>query len=502
MSSDPITLEEYDLLCSFARELNEWVPPTQVKAPAAAPSDARGNRPGDDFNRRATWAEILEPHGWQVARTSGDVTYWTRPGKDPRHGCSATTGKCSSEAGGDLLYVFSANAGPLDNERAYSKFSALAVLNHGGDWSAAARELGEKGYGERSPELQMKAVQLVTPTPQLPPDDDVKPDYDFATADDLRRLGVSLKWTWPGWLQEGAVNLLAAEGGSGKTRFVMDLVKRVATGGEWPDGSPCPRFDGQYIAMWVAADSNHAELLSLSEEFGVADRIAYSGTKADPTGYTTLDGLGDYVLLHKKIKAAAPLFLVIDTCGGATSKNLAKQEDARAFFKPAADIAQRRHMCVIGVTHLNANKTVLGKRAQERVRVVMRMYAKTPNDKDCPRRIEVLKSNSLIPPPLGCLLGPVGNTYDVPAPPSPEDERDGVGQTSAPGGDSRSAECMTWLRERLADSPKRVHELRTQAENAGFSPKTLYKAKDAIDLIETQGADGKKWWGLASGHGI
>ena len=68
-----------------------------------------------------------------VART------WRRPGKSFGH--SATT----NHQGSDLLYVFSTST-PFAAERGYDKFGAYALLNNGGDHSAAARELAAKGY--------------------------------------------------------------------------------------------------------------------------------------------------------------------------------------------------------------------------------------------------------------------------------------------------------------------------------------------------------------------
>ena len=47
--------------------------------------------PVDDFNARAEWVTILEPHGWSIDRVlENGETRWTRPGKNG--GTSATTG--------------------------------------------------------------------------------------------------------------------------------------------------------------------------------------------------------------------------------------------------------------------------------------------------------------------------------------------------------------------------------------------------------------------------
>jgi P4 family phage/plasmid primase-like protien len=97
-------------------------------------------RPGDKFNQEATWDEILTPLGWHKEFTRNSVTYWRRPEK--RDGVSATT----NYYGNDLLHVFSSNAYPFEADKSYSKFHALTILNHGGDFSSAAGQLA-KQYG-------------------------------------------------------------------------------------------------------------------------------------------------------------------------------------------------------------------------------------------------------------------------------------------------------------------------------------------------------------------
>src|SRR5262249_39211626 len=102
-----------------------------------------GLRPGDDFNERATWEEVLEPHGWVKDRTIGGEIRWTRPDKDG--GTSATTGH---NDGG--FHVFTCNAPPFEAHENRDKFGIYALLNHNGDFDAAAKALAEKGYGTKS----------------------------------------------------------------------------------------------------------------------------------------------------------------------------------------------------------------------------------------------------------------------------------------------------------------------------------------------------------------
>src|SRR5262249_7159213 len=126
------------------------------KGPPGGNGQGRGGPgPGGDFDRRGpAWDQILTPHGWAAVREGGAVTYWRRPGKDGP-GISATTGYCKGQDGADLLAVFSSNAHPFEGPsgdspcRCYGNFAAYALLNHGGDFKAAARDLARQGYGEQ-----------------------------------------------------------------------------------------------------------------------------------------------------------------------------------------------------------------------------------------------------------------------------------------------------------------------------------------------------------------
>ena len=131
-----ITAEERSVLLDVSRSFNE-VPAVIVRGP----SSGTGHRPGDDFNARASWEEILLPAGWAEINQRGEVTLWRRPGKS--HGISATT----KFGGTNYLYNFSTNGHPFEACKAYTKFSAYTFLNHDGDFSAAAADLRAKGYG-------------------------------------------------------------------------------------------------------------------------------------------------------------------------------------------------------------------------------------------------------------------------------------------------------------------------------------------------------------------
>ena len=122
------------------------MPKTETKADKAQRllSTTNNGRPGDDFNERATWTEILEPHGYKLLRQKDDEGFWRKPNSSDERQHHLTT----NYGGTGKLFCFSTNAPPFETKKPYNKFAAYALLNHGGDFTKAAKALAEKGYGK------------------------------------------------------------------------------------------------------------------------------------------------------------------------------------------------------------------------------------------------------------------------------------------------------------------------------------------------------------------
>lgn len=141
-----ISPEEREILIRSARVLSEIGHPAEQPTPVktAMPGSASHYRPGDDYNARASLgdvADILTRHGWRFWQECGPNQAWTRPGKE--RGISATLRIID---GVPVFYVFTSSTAFAPN-KGYSPFQVAAVLDHGGDFAAAAAELGRKGFG-------------------------------------------------------------------------------------------------------------------------------------------------------------------------------------------------------------------------------------------------------------------------------------------------------------------------------------------------------------------
>ena len=144
---------ERDVLLSCAWSLNEcWA--RQDASPVVA---AVAGRPGDEFNERGDVRDVLLRHGWTLARP-GENEYWRRPGKST--GSSATLKD-------RVFYVFSSNAAPFEPQQAYAPFGVYALLEHGGDYAAAATALRVQGYGQ-APDASGVDLSAFTSSPVEP----------------------------------------------------------------------------------------------------------------------------------------------------------------------------------------------------------------------------------------------------------------------------------------------------------------------------------------------
>jgi hypothetical protein len=149
-----LTAAERDVLLRCAWVLNTVLP--EIQDPQ--PSSTGALRPGDDFNRRADLAALLTHHGWSLSR-DGPNQHWCRPGK--------TTGTSATLKDG-VFYVFTSNAPPFEPNRAYSPFATYALLEHYGDYAAAAKELRRLGFGDQTPALATPVVADDPPEAEIP----------------------------------------------------------------------------------------------------------------------------------------------------------------------------------------------------------------------------------------------------------------------------------------------------------------------------------------------
>lgn len=215
-----ITPAERQILIDAAEGFDETPPPPPSK-PKPKPKPDRsaftGESPADAYNRSGDVRMLLEKHGWKFEFTATDGNeHWTRPGKVG--GTSATLKELDGLV--PILKNFSTNAG-LETDKGYSPFQLYAELEHGGDQSAAAKELYNQGYGRHERKLEA----------EVGGDKPKKLRLRTITAKDLVHKELPpKKMLLSPWLREGTLAIVSAPTGVGKSWFSLTVAKAVSEG--------------------------------------------------------------------------------------------------------------------------------------------------------------------------------------------------------------------------------------------------------------------------------
>lgn len=138
-----ISAGEREILFKLARACNQYVEPQKIQKGYQETRGTGDLLPGQDFDQRADIRPYLAEAGWKSRGQDREGRErWARPGK--AKGWSATL---TPE---NVFYVFSTNATPFEDQKAYSPFAVYAMLEHKGNFSEAAKELVKKGFGSRA----------------------------------------------------------------------------------------------------------------------------------------------------------------------------------------------------------------------------------------------------------------------------------------------------------------------------------------------------------------
>lgn len=152
-----------DALLIAAISLNEYHEEYAIPREITAPIErTNGVSPFDDYDAKNTPIQTLVAHGWTVSRETGDKVMLCRAGK--RGAVSATWNHVPGR-----FYVFTTST-EFDSRKVYKPSAVYAILEYGGDFIAASKQLMRDGYGTKTPEK--KPV-----------------DYDTATVNQLVRMG-------------------------------------------------------------------------------------------------------------------------------------------------------------------------------------------------------------------------------------------------------------------------------------------------------------------------
>lgn len=354
-----ISMEDRDAIHLVFRALDSMPSIEQVREAVTTPK-TDGLSPGDDFNARASWDDILK--GWTKLYTSRGVTYWRRPGKDVG-GISATTGRND----GDNLYVFSTST-PFDAEKPYSKFAAVTTLEHNGDFKAAAKELRRNGYGSVSLAIPLTPVPALTSaqldilraeraanvvtdedmvviesvaeirerTSWWPKaldiyDTEVEPEPEFLSRDDMSKL-----------FYRGKVNGLMGESESGKTWIALHAVQQALVMGQ--------------KVIYLDFEDSARGIMNRLRALGTMNEHLVNLTYAQPDEQMTVEARAD---LYESLAQLKPDLVVVDGVNAAMTLlglDLISNTDATKFSQTILRPLTTSGAGVITIDHVTKSK--------------------------------------------------------------------------------------------------------------------------------------------------
>jgi len=232
-----------------AVECNEYAAPEREAYRTRASGNPAGeDAPGVDFNRRGSWAETgLFDSGWSWERQSGaDAGLIRRPDKD--RGVSASVGTVTSKKNGwPLFWCWSTSVPEFVAEEPYTRFAVFAALRHGGDYSAAAKDLASRGYGARMPEV---GSAYIGEQPGAPAQGPAADGRIFRWMSELTHRPENDKWLLHGFVSRGGVTLLNALWKAGKSTLLAHMLRA---------------FDGRH-ETFLGREIVPARVLYISEE--------------------------------------------------------------------------------------------------------------------------------------------------------------------------------------------------------------------------------------------
>jgi hypothetical protein len=336
------------------------------------------------------------------------------------------------------------------------------------------------GRGDR--DTIIKVMASVDPLGPPPVEDTRRP----ATLADLRRLLSDVRWAWDAWIPSSRIFGVAAFEGMGKTRFALDLSRRIYHREGWPDGQQ-PTFPEGTPTLWVCADGNQDDVAEAVMSFDLPDEALFLNTMPeDPYGGTDLDDPGTLAALEENISAVRPGLTFIDTLTNSTRRDLCRQSEVATVMGPLKEIAQRQQTSIGVMLHLSRDGQALGRRIKGVTRSLIHLDCPDP---DHPERLKlwVEKSFAKKPPALGVTMNDGGNDYDFNPPSAPAADKGG-----------RPAESRDKAKQFVKDALTRENDrigshLRDEWEKSGGNSRTFWRAVDDLQAtgdLSTEGGRG------------
>lgn len=167
-----------------------------------------------------------------------------------------------------------------------------------------------------------------------------------------------INWLWPGRIAKGKIMIIAGNPGLGKSQFTAYLASIVTTGGTWPVSSD--RCDIGNVAF-ICAEDDAADTIKPRLEAAGADVkriIIVDAVATEDKKQRSLNLQNDILNLDAQLAQEPEIsLLIIDPISAYMGTiDSHKNADVRGILTPLAEMAARRNVAVVCVSHLNKGK--------------------------------------------------------------------------------------------------------------------------------------------------
>jgi hypothetical protein len=312
-----------------------------------------------------------------------------------------------------------------------------------------------------------------------------------------------LEWLWPKRIPQGALTIIAGHPGASKSTLSLDLIARVSTGREWPDGSPSSGpadcvlvqieddIASTVFARLRTAEADFSRVHVLEDiETGRGDREEWSLEYAD--------------LLKAKIIETKASLIVLDPLS-CFMGNVGDGNDPmkiRRALRPLVDLARETRVAVVAIAHPNkgtaskAQYAVSGSHALVAVARAAWMVYVDREDKD--RRL-FLNAKMNLARDVGGLAYRVRDVLDHPRiewDSRPVDISADDYQRIENEADSKVDGAAGWILEKLVGGPVSSNELEAMAKEEKIAWRSIQRAKKVIlaGRVEAFQRAGEWYW--------
>lgn len=496
-----ISPEIREELWSAARQLDEMPEEKNIPPPHYSTPAGNGKTPWEEFTARVDWSEILV--GWKKIKTDAKgKTFWRRPDKE--YGISGTT----NYAGLDLFHNFSTNAPPF-SEKSYNKFTVYALLNHEGNARQAASTLYKKGFGKRYEEKNNGQTFAHQNNEEGEAYETEAPSLMIRRMSDIPFEPV--EWLWNKKIARGKITLIAGHPGLGKSQIGLWLMAQTSTGAPFlndaTERSPAnciilsAEDDTDTIRPRLIAQNADNEKITIID--AVTEKINGGNTIRAVNLAKDIERIGE---AFRKLEHVSLLLVdPISSYLGDTDSH--KNAEVRAFLAELGRCASQYKVAVVLIDHLNKSQTSdaqmrfmgsLGFAAAARA-----SYLVTKDNQDDEKRLFLPVKNNLAKDTGGfsyrteevevlSTSGKIIKTSKIVwnAEEIMMSANEALANERSRGGKINIVEeAEEWLFNQLTHKPNGVdgQEIKRNADRAGISERTLYRAASNME-IDREGA--------------